>query len=128
MSVKERLPKLYNKILRKIIVIDDESYVLQNPKETPGRQYFDAKDPSKVKAKDKIKCLSKFPKKFLVWQAMDQFGNVYEPYVHEDCMGSETYLKECIIRYLIPLIKNYNSIENVVFWSDPSTIHYEKKS
>ena len=66
MSVKERLPKLYNKILRKIVVIDDESYVLQNPKETPGRQYFHTKDPSKVKNKDKIKCLSKFPKKFLV--------------------------------------------------------------
>ena len=127
MSVKERLPKLYNKILRKIVVIDDESYVLQNPEETPGRQYFHAKDPSKVKTKDKIKCSSKFPKKFVVWQAMDQFGNVSEPYVHEGCMDSETYLKECIMKRLIPFIKNYHCIENVVFWPDLSTIHYAKK-
>ena len=38
--VNERLPKFYNKILRKIVVIDDESYVLQYHKETSERQFF----------------------------------------------------------------------------------------
>ena len=58
---------------------------------------------------------------------MDQFGKVSEPHVHEGCMDSETYIEECIIRRLIPFIKNYHSIENLVFWPDLSTIHYAKK-
>lgn len=73
-KVKERLPKLYHKMLRKIVVIDDEPYVLQDPKETPRRAFFHAKYPSKVKTEAKIKCATKFPKKFLIWQALDQFG------------------------------------------------------
>ena len=106
------------------MVIDDESYVLQDPKETPGRQYYHAKDPSKVKTEGKIKCSSKFPKKFLIWQALDQFGNVSQPYVHEGSMNSETYLKECVIDRLIPFIMEHNKIENVIFWPDLATIHY----
>lgn len=125
-TVAERLPKLYNKILRKILIIDDETYVLQNPAETPGRQFFHAKDPSKVKTEDKIKCASKFPKKYLVWQALDQFGNVSDPYVHEGCMNSQVYLQKCVIDRLIPFIKKYHKIENVIFWPDLATIHYAK--
>jgi transposase len=125
-TVKERLPSLHRKILRKILVMDDESYVLQDPTETPGRQFFHARDPSKVKVKDKIKCSSKFPKKFLVWQAIDQFGNISEPYVHEGCMDSKTYLKECVIDRLIPFIKKYHNMDSVIFWPDLATIHYAK--
>jgi transposase len=123
-KITERLPKLYNKILRKIVVIDDESYVLQDPEETPGRKFFHAKDPAEVKTEEKIKCTSKFPKKFLVWQAMDQFGHVSDPYVHEGCMNSHIYLKECVIARLIPFIQKHHKIENVVFWPDLATIHY----
>lgn len=123
-TATERLPKLHNKLLRKIVVLDDESYVRQDPLETPGRQFYHAKDPSKAKTEHKVKCASKFPTKFLVWQALDQFGNVSEPYVHEGCMNSETYLKECVLARLIPFIKKYHKIENVIFWPDLATIHY----
>ena len=70
-----------------------------------------------IKISQEISCL----------QAMDQFGNVSEPYVHEGCMDSETYLKQCIMKRLIPFIKNYHCIENVVFWFNLSMIHYAKK-
>jgi hypothetical protein len=126
-KVKERLPKLRNKMLRKIVVMDDESLVLQDPSETPGRQFFHAKDPSKVNTKDKIKCSSKFPKKFLVWQSMDQFGHVSEPYVHEGCMDHQVYLSECVVGRLIPIINLHHKIDNVIFWPDLATIHYAKK-
>ena len=66
-SVTERLPKLYNKILRKIVVMYYESYVLQDPQENPGRQFFHAKDPPQEEIKEKIKCTTKFPKKYLIW-------------------------------------------------------------
>ena len=42
-------------------------------------------------------------------------------------MDSVTCLKECIMRRLIPFIKNYHSIENVVFCSHPFTIHDAKR-
>lgn len=50
-------PKPYSKILPKSLVIADESYVLEDPEETPGRQFFYAKNPPQVKTEDKIKCV-----------------------------------------------------------------------
>lgn len=106
--------------------MDDESYVLQTPSETPGRPFFHAKDPSKVKRGEEIKCASKYPKKFLVWQAIDQLGHVSEPFVHEGCMNAKIYLEECVTRRLIPFIQEHHKMQNVVFWPDFATIHYAK--
>ena len=69
------------------------------PKETPVRQYFHKQIPPKVTTKDKIKYSSQFTNKFLLWQVMYQLDSVSEPYVHEGCMNSGTYLKKCIIRF-----------------------------
>ena len=96
----------------------------KTPMKLQEKNFFHAKDPSKMKTEGKIKCSSKSQKKFLVWQALDQFGNVSEPFVHEGCMNSKTYLKECVIGRLIPFIKDYHKIENVIFCPDLDTIHY----
>ena len=67
--VNARHPKLYNKISPKKLVTDDESYVLINVPETPGREFFHGKYISQVKTEAKLKCFYKFLKKFPIWLA-----------------------------------------------------------
>lgn len=123
-TASERLTPLYNKMLRKIVVMDDETYVLKDPSETPIRQFFHSSDPSKVPTNEKIKNKSKFPKKILIWQAVDQNGNVSEPFVHEGTMNSKMYLEECVKKRLIPFILEHHQMNQIIFWPDLATIHY----
>ena len=39
-------------------------------------------------------------------------------------INKEVYLRECIIKHLIPFIKHYHSDCNYVFWPDLATSHY----
>ena len=100
-----RLSKALHKILRNLVVSNDESYVLPNLYETLSRQFFHAKYSSKEKPEEKINIHYDFLIEFLVSQKLDQFGYLCEPYVYEGCMNLETYLKEIAINQLIPLIK-----------------------
>lgn len=53
-TITAKLRKLVNKILRKILITNDEYYVLQTPPETPGKLFFHANDRSEVETEDKI--------------------------------------------------------------------------
>ena len=44
----------------------------------------------------------------MVWQALDQFGNVSEAYIRAGTMRSDEYLRECLEKRLIPFIEKYN--------------------
>lgn len=66
-SPNARLLKLLTKILPKIMMIGDGPYVVENSKKTPRNEFFHAKYPSKVETGHKVKCTSKFPKKFMIW-------------------------------------------------------------
>ena len=45
-------------------------------------QYFHSSDPKLVATPEKVKVQLKFPTKYLIWHAMDKFGNVSKPYVY----------------------------------------------
>ncbi|OXA40221.1 hypothetical protein Fcan01_24870 [Folsomia candida] len=64
--------KIYKKSLSKVLVIDDETYVTIDPDDIPGRKFFHATSPEDVKYEDKVQPKAKFPKKILIWQAMDE--------------------------------------------------------
>ena len=66
----------------------------------------------------------KWPKQFLVWQAMDELGNVCRSYVEKGSLGSVKYLEECLRKRLLPFIKKYHPNLNVVIWPDMARIHY----
>lgn len=123
---KTGLRKIYKETREKVLVIDDETYVIVDPSQQPGRKFVHAKDHNQLSFEDKFVGATKFPKKYLVWQAMDEFGNVSDPYIQEGCMNAETYLKECVTKRLIPFIKR-NDLGNVLFWPDLASIHYANK-
>jgi hypothetical protein len=121
---KTGLRKIYKKSLEKVLVIDDETYVTFDPSQLPGRKFFHALDQSEVEYEHKFKQMTKFPKKYLVWQAMDEFGNVSEPFIKEGSLTSPVYLEECIKKRLIPFIRQHHEQQNVLFWPDLATCHY----
>ncbi|KAL4720626.1 hypothetical protein ACJJTC_016660 [Scirpophaga incertulas] len=42
-------------------------------------------------------------------------------------MNSQIYLRECIIKRLVPFIDKYYQREDVLFWPDLASCHYESK-
>ena len=60
----------------------------------------------------------KFPKQYLVWQAIDQFGNVSKPYFKRGSMKADEYLRECLVKRLLPFLKSKHQLSDVLFWPD----------
>ena len=123
---KTNCRKLYRQSIGKKFVIDDESYIMADPKNIPGQKYFNFVNKSEVPNDVRYKPKEKFPKKFLVWQAMDECGNVSEPYIKIGTMKAEEYKRECLQKRLLPFILKHHSIDEILFWPDLATIHYEK--
>ena len=84
--------------------MDGETYVVQDPSLAPARQYFHSADTKLVATPKKVKGLSKFPTKYLVWQVMDQFGNDSKPYVSRSTKTAKIYFEKCLKGMLISFI------------------------
>lgn len=121
--VQSGAPYVARNYATKILLIDDETYVPADPLEVPDRKFYHNANPVEVRYNDKFRQKSKCFKKYLVWQALDQFGNVSEPYICEGTINTAAYLKECIIKRLIPCINNYHKNNLVLLWSDLATVH-----
>lgn len=117
---------LYRKLSKKIVVMDDETYVPVDPANIPGRQFFHSVDPSKVDFSQKFKTKEKFYEKYIVWQAMDSNGNVSKPYIQKGTLDSQVYLNNCLKQKLIPFIDSFHNFDDVLFWPDLATSHYAK--
>lgn len=131
---KERAKKacgqLYRKLTesktQKIILMDDETYVYSDPADIPGTKYYHCTNKNLVPDENRFKAKSKFPKKYLIWQVIDELGNVSVPFISQGTMNSEVYLNECLKKILLPFInKNYNRSE-IVYWMDMATCHYTR--
>ena len=117
---------IYNEMLRgKIVVMDDETYVPVDPEEIPGRKFYKCKSRKEVSDEIRFESHTKFPKKYLVWQAIDSDGNVSEPYIGEGTITASVYI-EILKNYLIPFIDKYHSRNSVLFWPDLAPAHYAK--
>lgn len=127
-KAKIRARKLYESKLagRKIcIIVDDETYVVEDFKQLPGRGFYRAPVRFGVKAKFKYQSLSKYPKKYLVWQAICSCGLKSKAYIAKGTMTSDVYLEECLEKRLLPLIRSHKG--STLFWPDLATVHYSKK-
>lgn len=124
---KTNCRKLVEKMLtstpKKIIVMDDETYCPVDPESVNGVKFYSCRSKKDIDPKYKLKPKEKFPKKYMIWLAIDENGNVSKPFITTKNMNSELYLKECIIKRLIPFIKN----KKVLFWPDMASCHYAKK-
>ena len=61
----------------------------------------------------------------MIWQIIDEDGNVSKPLVTKGTMNLSTYLK-CLKEYLLPFIKKYKN-KNILFWQDMAARHYSKE-
>jgi len=116
--------KIYTDLSKnKVIILDDETYVPLEPTQVPGRSFYSAKNKDEIDDKHKFKHKQKFPEKYLVWQAIDEDGNVIEVYISKGTIKESTYemiLEDC----LLPFIKKYHPNMEILFWPDLSTTHY----
>lgn len=108
------------------LVMDDETYVKANFKSLPGSQFYSGIDKSTIDMRFKIIKHEKFPKKFMVWQAICQCGDRSAPYVTQGTMSSENYTKECLEKRLLPFLRRHRT--NTLFWPDLASCHYSKKT
>ena len=123
---KTNCRKIYRRSIGKVLILDDESYVKCDPKANFGHKYYHFSNEKEVPIDTKTLPNEKFPKKYLIWQALDEFGNISEPFIKIGTLTSEEYKKECIEKRLLPFIRKHHSIENVLFWPDLAPIHYSK--
>lgn len=121
--------KIYRKRLlsakNKILVIDDETYVPAETDQVPGLEYYHCSDKSTVPDQYRFKPKAKFCKKFLVWQAIDELGNVSDPFISTGTITGEVYLNECLKKRLMPFIQKYHETSDILFWMDMATSHYK---
>ena len=89
------------------MIIDDETYVPINREDIPGCKYFHSSNPNTLKNSEKVKPKSKFFKKLLIWQALDENGNVSDPFIFQGHISGSIDLEECIKKRLIPFIDKH---------------------
>lgn len=126
-TAKLRSRKLYHLLVDKkdsCLVMDDETYVKANFKSLPGNQYYSGSDKASVDMKFKIIQHEKFPKKFMVWQAICQCGARCAPYITQGTIASENYITECLQKRLLPFLRQHR--RNTLFWPDLASCHYSK--
>lgn len=121
-----RARKLYERYLTKFdcCVMDDETYVKADFKQLPGHEYYTSPKKGNVPSKFKEKKISKFPKQYMVWQAICTCGLRSSFFVTQGTINSKVYIDECLEKRLLPFIRAHEG--TVIFWPDLATSHYSK--
>lgn len=125
---KKGCRKIYRKLLLKqkgsVIVMDDETYVPVDLNQIPGKKFYHENPNKPVADKFKIKPKEKFPKKFLVWQVIDEYGHVSKPFISVGTINADTYKVQCLQKRLLPFLRKHNLMGKALFWPDLATSHY----
>lgn len=124
MEAKNRARKLKSDFFQKIncCIMDDETYVLCDFAQLPGQEFYSAMERGGVAEQFKTKKKAKFPKKFLVWQAICSCGQRSQSYVTSGTINSEIYIKECLEKRLLPFMGKHT--KSTFFWPDLASCHY----
>uniref|UniRef100_A0AC35TRH8 DDE_3 domain-containing protein n=1 Tax=Rhabditophanes sp. KR3021 TaxID=114890 RepID=A0AC35TRH8_9BILA len=108
-----------------IIVMDDETYVPKDPQHVPGREFYSATSRTSIPFHQRSKTRKKYAGKLMIWQAIDEDGNISKPFVTDKTMNWEVYL-HCLKKFLLPFIKKHQTDTPVLFWPGMATCHYQK--
>lgn len=127
-EAKTRAKKLYSDYFSNSFccIMDDETYVLADFNQLPGQEFYVADARGNVEEQYKVKKMTKFPKKFLVWQAICSCGRKSDSFVTSGSVNSEIYMEECLKKRLLPFYRSHSS--SVFFWPDLASCHYSKKT
>ena len=74
------------------------------PKDNGRPKFFNFIDKNQTLESVRFKRREKFPKNYLIWQAIDEFGNVSKPYIKILTLKANEYLEECVRKRLLPFI------------------------
>ena len=112
-------------------IIDDESFshsdfTFSHSDKNLNVGYWSS-NPKAVSCGVKYKSKAKFEKKMLVWLTVSSRG-ISTPYFVPSGLAvkQNVYLKECIIKRLMPFIKKNHPEGNFVFWPDLASANYAK--
>lgn len=120
---KRRARRLYEGYLTKFdcIVMDDETYCKSDFNQLPGHKFYTARTKGGVRKDQRTTKISKFPKQFMVWQAICGCGLRSEELVFQGTINSQIYIKKCLEEGLKPFIRQHGG--SVIFWPDLATCH-----
>lgn len=123
---KTRARKLYREWLTKpfCIVMDDETYIKADTKQMPGQEHYVATSKLAVPESVRKKKLSKFAKKFLVWQAICGCGKMSQPFITSGTVNGQIYKDECLQKRLLPFLRSHDG--PTLFWPDLASCHYAR--
>lgn len=126
--IRPRCGRLFSKFKGNDFVIDDESYFTFANTDKNSNGGFWTTDISITPNHVKFKKKKKFEQKILVWVAISPCA-ISQPFIAQAglAINAEVYLKECIVKRLIPFIKQHYSQSSYVFWPDLASAHYAKK-
>ena len=104
-------------------MIDDEKYFTLS--HTTNDRYFTSPTKSRNSINVSHKFKVKFEKKVLVWVAISKHG-ISKPYFSRGGLAIDrfAYRDQCIVKRLIPFIRQYHADDNYLFWPDKASSHY----
>lgn len=125
-AAKTRARKLYDQYLTKFdcVIMDDETYCHADFNQLTGPEFYTATMKDGVSPKFTQKKTSKYPKRFMIWQAICKCGLRSEEFVVKGTLNAAVYIDECLNRRLLPFIQQHGG--SVLFWPDLATSHYAK--
>lgn len=125
---KRRARQLYTQYLTKFdcVVMDDETYCKADFNQLPGKEFYTAFKRGGVSNKFKQKKVSKFPKQYMVWQAICTCGRRSQDVVVKGSINSKVYIEKCLEGPLKALIRQHQG--SVLFWPDLATSHYARST
>lgn len=125
---KSRSRLLYENFLTKYdcCIMDDETYVKADFNQLPGQEFYVAKKRGDADPKFKNRQCTKFPVKYLVWQAICTCGQKSSPFVTTGTINADIYVKECLQKRLLPFFRKHDT--SAFFWPDLATCHYGRKA
>lgn len=114
LKAKKCARKLYDEVLTKFngCIIDDETYVKVDQNQIPGQKFYIADRRLNVADKYKYVKVDKFGKKVLIWQAICTCSLRSRAFATARTLNSDIYMKECLQKRLLNLIKKHNRPTN----------------
>lgn len=106
--------------------MDDETYVLTKFSQLPGQEFYTATKRGGVEEQFRIKKNLSFLQNFWSGKPYAVVVKKSASFVTSGSVNSEIYVKECLEKRLLPLIRSHN-VSNF-FWPDLASCHYSKRS
>ena len=124
---KKNCRKILLKNPEKILLTNHKIYVLFDPKNLPGNQYYHGKD---CPIQCQIKEAEKHYERFFIWQCLNLEVCVSDSIIAGTVTG-KVYLQECLKKKLIPFIRKHRKIEKKTSyfgwtWHGMASSHYCK--